>query len=102
MFVANCGKAFISLHPVPVVIRLPIAREFAHRRELRALDRFPLRPLRRCDPPAQTSESVIGRMKLERHDRSVATWQRGSRPASVGAARASSGRGRWRRPWYAS
>jgi len=48
----------------PVVIFLPITREFAHRRELHALrcicHRFQLRPLCRGDPPAEVRQRFVG------------------------------------------
>ena len=49
----------------PVVIFLPMTREFAHRRELHALrcicHRFLLRPLCRGDPPAEVRQRFVGR-----------------------------------------
>jgi hypothetical protein len=56
----------------PVVICPPIAREFAHRRELHPLRRigyqFSRRPFRRGDPPTQVRERLIGRVEPERPD----------------------------------
>ena len=54
----------------PVVIFLPITREFAHRRELHALrcicHRFQLRPLCRGDPPAEVRQRFVGHTDMER------------------------------------
>jgi hypothetical protein len=54
----------------PVVIFLPITREFAHRRELHALrcicHRFQLRPLCRGDPPAEVRQRFVGHRDMER------------------------------------
>ena len=59
----------------PVVIFLPITREFAHRRELHALrcicHRFLLRPLCRGDPPAEVRQRFVGHTDMERADRRV-------------------------------
>jgi len=59
----------------PVVIFLPITREFAHRRELHALrcicHRFLLRPLCRGDPPPEVRQRFVGRTDMERADRRV-------------------------------
>src|SRR5580704_17897478 len=62
----------------PVVIRLPIAREFTHRRELHSLSgiryRFPLGPPRRADPPAEVNNRRFGKVDLKGTDRLVTIW----------------------------
>ena len=69
--VMNCGSAFsLRLALAPVVFGRPIARELLHRRELHALrcirDRFPLRPLRRVDAPAQLGELRFRNIHMKR------------------------------------
>ena len=53
----------------PIVIFGPIARELLHRRELHTLriilDRFPLRPLRRVDAPAEVDELLFRNIDVE-------------------------------------
>jgi len=53
----------------PVVILLPIEREFAHCRELHALRyRFPLRPQCRADAPAEVADRRVGKVDVQRTD----------------------------------
>ena len=72
-----------GLELAPVIVRPPVLREPAHRRELNALRRVRhqllRRPLRRGDPPAQLCQRLAGGMKLKWPQRRVATrlWDRG-------------------------
>src|ERR1700678_1054433 len=62
----------LRLALAPVVIGCPIACEFAHRLELRALrfvaHRLPLRPLGRGDATAKVCEHLIGNIEMEGAD----------------------------------
>src|SRR5450631_43492 len=53
----------------PVIVRLPIAREFLNSRELDALrwirDRFPFRPAGRCDASAEIDERFLRKTDVE-------------------------------------
>src|SRR5580698_5753558 len=78
----------------PVVLRLPIAREFAHRGQLHSLRRirirFPLRPICGSDAAEEIDELLLMEVDAERPDRlvTVSSLQRlravegGSRTAS--------------------
>ena len=78
--VMNCGRAFsFASHLAPVVIRLPIARELLHRRELHALrligDDLLLGPPRRRDAAFQVGERLVRKVNAEGAD-GVALCQR--------------------------
>jgi hypothetical protein len=57
------------LHLSPVVIRLPVAHQLLHRRQLDALrlitDRFPVGPLGRCQAPPEVGEGRVGHVGAE-------------------------------------
>ena len=86
----------------PVVIFLPITREFAHRRELHALrcicHRFLLRPLCRGDPPAEVRQRFVGHTDMERGGSTSPLRSRLLRPRRGSRARALAQRSRRRLP----
>src|ERR1700674_790524 len=59
----------LCLALAPIVVRPPIACDFLNRRELHALrfirDRFPVRPPRRVDAPAQIDERLFRNVDAE-------------------------------------
>ena len=65
----------LRLDLAPVVFGRPIAREFLNRRELHALrcirDRFPFRPLRRVDAPAQFGKFRFRNVHMKWTDRGL-------------------------------
>src|SRR4051812_39647825 len=81
-----------GLAPAPIVIGRPIVCEILHRRERYALgwigNRLAVRPLRRCNPPAELEERLFRNVNSERPDWVVSVRCAG--PCRCGGA--------WRRP----
>src|SRR5207247_11110446 len=74
----QCDESRLAL--APVVLRVPIAREILHRRELHALrlivDDFPLGPLGRVDAPAQVGQIRVRSGETKRTNFSLTTTRR--------------------------